>query len=97
MSLFHRPAYLGLGSLRTLYPGVPIIAVTATATPSVQECIISSLQLKDCLLLKESFNRPNLSFEVRHKELIGEGTDDDVIQVGYWSYSSSCQVAIHCS
>ena len=55
--------------------------MTATATPSVQQCIIDSLKLRDCLLLKESFNRPNLRFEVRHKELVGDGTDDACIQV----------------
>lgn len=75
-----RPAYLELGSLRSQYPSVPIIAVTATATPSVQDCIKDSLKLRDCLLLKASFNRKNCMFEVRHKELIGNGEDKDAIQ-----------------
>ena len=60
---------------------MPIIAVTATATPTVQQCIIDSLKLRDCLVLKESFNRPNLRLEVRHKELIGDGTDEASTQV----------------
>lgn len=77
----YRPAYLELGSLRSKFPNVPIIAVTATATPAVQQCIIDSLKLRDCLLLKDSFNRHNLQFEVRHKELIGDGTDEASIQV----------------
>ena len=60
---------------------MPLIAVTATATPAIQQCIADSLQLRDHILLTESFNRPNLRFEVRHKELIGDGTEEDVIQV----------------
>ena len=76
-----RPAYLGLGSLRASFPCVPIIAVTATATPAVQDCIKASLGMRECILLKESFNRRNLYFEVRQKELIGNGTEEDATQV----------------
>ena len=81
--LRRRPAYLELGRLRRTFPTVPIIAVTATATAAVQGSIAQCLGLdqRNLVLLKESFNRPNLRLIVRHKELIRDGTDDAVLQV----------------
>lgn len=76
-----RPAYLQLGVLRDSFPGVPMIAVTATATQDVQESIIEALRLKQPAVLKQSFNRPNLAFSVRHKELIGDGSDAAITAV----------------
>ena len=46
---------------------VPIIALTATATPKVQEDILKNLKIKDAKIFKASFNRPNLYYEVRKK------------------------------
>ncbi|HEY8399331.1 MAG TPA: ATP-dependent DNA helicase RecQ, partial [Flavihumibacter sp.] len=65
-----RPHYLQIASLREYLPKVPILALTASATPFVQQDIISQLQLKDAVLLKGSFSRDNLSyscFEVPNK------------------------------
>lgn len=42
--------------------------MTATASKYVREDIIKSLMMKNCLLFQESFNRPNLFYEVRYKE-----------------------------
>jgi ATP-dependent DNA helicase RecQ len=46
---------------------IPIIALTATATPKVQLDIIKNLQMGDATLFKSSFNRPNLFYEIRPK------------------------------
>jgi bloom syndrome protein len=68
------PIDLKLGSLRKDYPGVPIMALTATAQDKVQDDIIRSLGIQGCEKLKQSFNRPNLNYEVRpkKKELLKE-------------------------
>jgi RecQ family ATP-dependent DNA helicase len=63
-----RPAYRGLGVLRSRYPGVPFMAVTATATPHVAEDIKRSLGFGPrSVSVISDFNRPNLSYEVRDK------------------------------
>jgi ATP-dependent DNA helicase RecQ len=46
---------------------IPIIALTATATPKVQQDIIKNLQMTEATLFKSSFNRPNLFYEIRPK------------------------------
>ncbi|QBQ41015.1 DNA helicase RecQ [Sphingobacterium psychroaquaticum] len=48
--------------------GIPIIALTATATPKVQSDIRKNLQMNDAVLFKSSFNRSNLYYEVRTKK-----------------------------
>ncbi len=59
-----RPDYLRIGELRKLVK-VPVIALTATATPRVAEDIMEKLCFEEPLLLKSSFERPNLSYLVR--------------------------------
>ncbi|KAL4213518.1 putative ATP-dependent DNA helicase hus2/rqh1 [Rhizopus microsporus] len=59
-----RPDYKLLGSLKQLYPKVPIMALTATANDAVQKDVIHNLSMKDCKILKQSFNRNNLVYEV---------------------------------
>jgi bloom syndrome protein len=59
---------LRLGELRKDYPGVPIMALTATAQNKVQEDIIRSLGITGCSVLRQSFNRTNLHYEVRPKK-----------------------------
>lgn len=58
-----RPAYRTLASLRQHLPGVPVMALTATATPAVRDDITRNLKLRDPLLCQTSFDRPNLYFE----------------------------------
>lgn len=53
--------------LKSEYPGIPMIALTATANARVKEDIKQNLNIKGCLTLSQSFNRPNLSYEVRPK------------------------------
>lgn len=57
-----RPQYLQIASLRESLPGVPILALTASATPLVQEDILTQLQLKNALVHKGSFIREALSY-----------------------------------
>ncbi|KAF7958714.1 hypothetical protein EAE96_002248 [Botrytis aclada] len=62
-----RPDYKNLHELRERYPGVPFIALTATATERVKKDVIHNLGMQNCEQLKQSFNRPNIYYEVRRK------------------------------
>ena len=62
-----RPDYLEIGALRGLVD-VPVIALTATATPQVAEDIMDKLGFRERLLLRSGFERPNLSYIVRRCE-----------------------------
>jgi len=62
-----RPSYLALKNLKKNFPGVPILALTATATPHVQRSICEVLGLKKPQVTRTTFNRPNLYMEVRPK------------------------------
>ena len=59
-----RPAYLKIAELRNELPNVPVLAVTASATPKVQEDICNKLRFRNHHIYKGSFLRPNLSFSV---------------------------------
>ncbi|GAX85687.1 hypothetical protein CEUSTIGMA_g13102.t1 [Chlamydomonas eustigma] len=63
-----RPDYKGLGLFKRRYPSVPLMALTATATPRVQEDVTIQLNIPNCLVFKSSFNRPNLRYEVMKKK-----------------------------
>ena len=62
-----RPSYLELKNLKKNFPGVPVLALTATATPHVQRSICDVLRLKNPQVTRTTFNRPNLYMEVRQK------------------------------
>ena len=62
-----RPEYRQLAQLRTVFPGVPWLALTATATERVQTDIIEHLQLQSPQRFVASFNRPNLQYRVLPK------------------------------
>jgi ATP-dependent DNA helicase RecQ len=66
-----RPDYRTLGRLRQDFPGVPIAAFTATATPKVQQDIVRQLALKTPYVVRASFDRPELFYRVRPRE--GDG------------------------
>lgn len=63
-----RPSYLKINHLREMLPGVPLIAVTATATQMVLDDICLHLKLKKPEIFRASFARDNLSFVVRRAE-----------------------------
>ena len=62
-----RPEYRNLKLIIDKIADVPVIALTATATPKVQDDIQKTLGMSNALVFKESFNRPNLFYEVRPK------------------------------
>ncbi|MFZ1660279.1 MAG: ATP-dependent DNA helicase RecQ, partial [Flavobacteriales bacterium] len=63
-----RPEYRRLRTIFNEIKRVPMIALTATATEKVQEDILKNLDIPDALTFKDSFNRPNLHYEVRPKK-----------------------------
>ena len=62
-----RPEYRNLRSIIKQLGDVPIIGLTATATPKVQEDILKNLDMPNANTFKASFNRPNLYYEIRPK------------------------------
>lgn len=63
-----RPEYRQLVQLRTRFPDVPMMALTATATPRVREDIVAQLGFRDPGVYVASFNRPNLSYRIETKQ-----------------------------
>lgn len=63
-----RPPYLQIASIRQYFPDIPILAVTATATPRVIDDIIDKLELKSPQIFKQSFYRENLIYNVIETE-----------------------------
>ncbi|OAQ98199.1 hypothetical protein LLEC1_02300 [Akanthomyces lecanii] len=62
-----RPDYKTLGESRRKFPNVPVMALTATATQNVIVDIRHNLGMRSCKTFSQSFNRPNLYYEVRPK------------------------------
>jgi ATP-dependent DNA helicase RecQ len=59
-----RPSYRNIQWIRDFAPEIPMMALTATATPDVEEDIITQLKLRNPFVYKQSFYRENLSYEV---------------------------------
>lgn len=72
-----RPEYRNLRNIIKLLGNVPVIGLTATATPKVQEDILKNLDMTDAVTFKASFNRPNLYYEVRTKT---KNVESDIIR-----------------
>ncbi|MFC0605100.1 DNA helicase RecQ [Winogradskyella pulchriflava] len=73
-----RPEYRNLRHIiKRIGDDIPIVGLTATATPKVQEDILKSLGMSDAVTFKASFNRPNLYYEVRPKT---KNVDADIIR-----------------
>jgi ATP-dependent DNA helicase RecQ len=63
-----RPSYLKIAVLKTLFPKVPFIALTASATQKVQEDIVHQLKLSNVAVFKKSFSRENTAYLVLETE-----------------------------
>src|SRR5690606_23771341 len=63
-----RPEYIRLGRLKTEFPHIPVIALTATADELVQRDILEGLKISSAKLLRSSFNRPNIFYAVEPKQ-----------------------------
>lgn len=73
-----RPEYRNLRHIiKRIGDNIPIIGLTATATPKVQEDILKSLDITNATTFKASFNRPNLYYEIRPKT---KNVDADIIR-----------------
>jgi ATP-dependent DNA helicase RecQ len=64
-----RPAYLNIAALRQLLPGVPVLALTATATPVVKNDVIEKLEFVNAAIYQRSFARTDLSLVVRKTDV----------------------------
>jgi bloom syndrome protein len=62
-----RPEYSRLSILKQTFPNVPLMALTATATSAVKTDIVKVLNIPECRMIQQSFNRPNLFYEVIEK------------------------------
>ncbi|MCD8140269.1 MAG: DNA helicase RecQ [Planctomycetaceae bacterium] len=71
-----RPDYLSLAAMTRDFPGIPVAAFTATATPRVADDILRRLGLRNPHLTRASFNRPNLFYRVRLKEQVDKQIAD---------------------
>lgn len=72
-----RPEYRRIRDIVSEIGNRPVVALTATATPKVQDDIQKSLAMVDAKAFKSSFNRPNLYYEVRKKT---QNVDSDIIK-----------------
>lgn len=63
-----RTSYRSLSDIKNIVPNVPILAMTATATEMVQTDIIKSLKLLNPLIIKTTFDRPNLNISIKPKK-----------------------------
>ena len=73
-----RSDYKKLVELRNQYPKIPIVALAATATQQIREDVLEQLKMKDTCWFIQSFNRPNLKFEVREKK---KNCLDEIIEI----------------
>ena len=84
-----RPAYLKISSLKTHFPKVPMLALTATATLKVRQDVMTELGLKDPVLFQKSFERKNVAFMVfevedklyRVEQILKKNTEPSIIYV----------------
>ena len=72
-----RPEYRNLRNIIRKLGDIPIIGLTATATPKVQEDILKNLEIPDAKVFKASFNRANLFYEIRPKT---KNVESDIIR-----------------
>lgn len=84
-----RPAYLKISDLKKHFPKIPFLALTATATPRVQEDIITALGLHNPQLFQKSFERKNIAYMVfevedklfRIKQILEKNPQPSIIYV----------------
>jgi len=75
-----RPSYRSLSGLKQRYRGLPVLALTATATPRVRSDIIGQLALRDPLSVRGSFFRPNLQLHAVKKGQ-GDGVREQILRL----------------
>ncbi|XP_042036226.1 ATP-dependent DNA helicase Q-like 2 isoform X1 [Salvia splendens] len=91
-----RPDYRNLGILKTQFPDVPMVALTATATKKVQEDLIDMLHIPRCVKFVSSVNRPNLFYMVRDKSSLAKSAVDDIAEFIQTSYPNKESGIVYC-
>ncbi|CAI9096937.1 OLC1v1033201C1 [Oldenlandia corymbosa var. corymbosa] len=91
-----RPDYKNLGILKTQFPDVPMIALTATATKKVQADLMEMLHITKCVKFVSTVNRPNLFYLVREKSSVGKVVIDEIAEYVRLSYPNNESGIVYC-
>ncbi|KAL8536656.1 hypothetical protein ACS0TY_012012 [Phlomoides rotata] len=91
-----RPDYRNLGILKTQFPDVPVVALTATATKKVQEDLVDMLHIPKCVKFVSSVNRPNLNYMVREKSSVAKSVIDEITEYIQTSYPNKESGIVYC-
>ncbi|XP_027180461.1 mediator of RNA polymerase II transcription subunit 34 isoform X1 [Coffea eugenioides] len=91
-----RPDYKNLGILKTQFPDVPVIALTATATKKVQQDLMEMLHVSKCVKFVSTVNRPNLFYTVREKSSVGKVVIDEIAAYIQASYPNNESGIVYC-
>ncbi|CAG8541003.1 5964_t:CDS:2, partial [Diversispora eburnea] len=95
-----RPDYVELGKMKCIFPDIPVMALTATATTIVREDLIRNLGISNCKVFTTGFNRKNLIYEVRKKssnvegqiyKFIQDSSNKDKTGIIYCTSKASCE------
>lgn len=84
-----RPEYLQIADLRNLFPEVPMVALTATATSEVLHDLAASLRLQNTFLFRQSFDRKNIFYALQYSE----NKQQEIVQ--YFTANKSCGI-VYC-
>ncbi|XP_027914838.1 mediator of RNA polymerase II transcription subunit 34 isoform X2 [Vigna unguiculata] len=91
-----RPDYKSLGILKTQFPNVPMVALTATATQRVQNDLTEMLHIPRCVKFVSTVNRPNLFYMVKEKSSVGRVVIDEIAQFIQESYPNNESGIVYC-
>ncbi|GLT73960.1 hypothetical protein SLA2020_457870 [Shorea laevis] len=91
-----RPDYKNLGILKTQFPSVPLLALTATATQKVQNDLMDMLHIPKCVKFLSTVNRPNLFYMVREKSSVGKVVIDEIAEFVQESYPNNESGIVYC-
>ena len=89
-----RPDYVALGKVRKMFPNVPYMALTATATENVKVDVMHNLGMEGATVYSQSFNRPNLRYAVRAKKGKAKMNEfsDEVAELIKSEYRNQCGI-----
>ncbi|GAU15810.1 hypothetical protein TSUD_236260 [Trifolium subterraneum] len=91
-----RPDYKNLGILKTQFPNVPMVALTATATQRVQNDLIEMLHIRRCVKFVSTVNRPNLFYMVKEKSSVSKVVIDEIAEFIQESYPNHESGIVYC-